>query len=72
MTLTADCCKHRVDRDKSCDLGLLAGLAPAAILASEDPSTDRYRFAHATLVRERNRLLEALDLAIEEATRLRS
>lgn len=58
--------------DPGRNLGLLPGLAPVAILASEDPSTDRYRFAYATLVRERNRLLEALDLAIEEATRLRS
>ena len=58
--------------DPGRNLGLLPGLAPVAILASEDPSTDRYRFAYATLVRERNRLLEALDLAIEEAKRLRS
>ncbi len=57
--------------DPGGNLGLLPGFAPVAILASEDPSTDRYRFAYATLVRERNRLLEALELAIEEATRLR-
>ncbi len=52
-------------------LGLLPGLAPVEILAEEDPSSDRYRFAEATLIRERNRLLEALDAAIEQATRLR-
>ncbi len=52
-------------------LGLLPGLAPVEILAQEDPASDRYRFAEATLIRERNRLLEALDLAIDEAARLR-
>ena len=43
----------------------LPGLEPARILADEDPATDRYRFAMAQLLRERNRILEAID----EATR---
>ena len=40
--------------------GLLPGLAPTATLAQETPGSDRYRLAMATLVRERNRLLEAI------------
>ena len=32
---------------------------------------DRYRFAETSLIRERNRLVEAIDVAIEEAQRLR-
>ncbi len=48
-------------------VGLLPGLAPVTILAEEDPSSDRYLFAETTLVRERNRLLEALDRALEAA-----
>ena len=51
-------------------VGLLPGLAPVEILAEEDPATDRYLFAETTLVRERNRLLEALALSTEEARRL--
>ncbi len=50
--------------------GLLPGLAPVSILAEEDPGSPRYLFAETTLVRERNRLLEALDLATDEAMRL--
>jgi len=50
--------------------GLLPGLAPVTILAEEDPSSDRYLFAETTLVRERNRLLEALDRALEAAEAL--
>ena len=40
--------------------GLLPGLAPTATLAQEAPGSERYRLAMATLVRERNRLLEAI------------
>ena len=50
--------------------GPLPGLAPISTLAEEDSGTDRYRFAEATLIRERNRLLEALDIAAVEALRL--
>lgn len=49
---------------------LLPGLAPSTILAEADPESDRYRFAHTSLVRERNRLLEALDRAIRQARAL--
>ena len=38
----------------------LPGLAPTATLAAETPGSDRYRLATASLVRERNRLLEAI------------
>jgi len=50
--------------------GALPGLAPVRTLSSADPSSDVYRFAEVTLVRERNRLLDALDEAIEHAERL--
>lgn len=53
-------------------LGLLPGLAPVTILAEEDPSTDRYLFAETTLVRERNRMMEAMGLALLEAERLQA
>ena len=56
--------------DPGMSLGMLPGLAPMAILATEDPASDRYRFAYATLVRERNRLIEALDQATGEVERL--
>ncbi len=57
--------------DPGRSLGLLPGLAPVEILANEDPGSDRYRFAETSLIRERNRLLEAIDVAIGEAQRLR-
>ncbi|MCZ6915870.1 MAG: M28 family metallopeptidase [Gemmatimonadetes bacterium] len=53
--------------DPGMSLGMLPGLAPMIILATEDPSSDRYRFAYTTLIRERNRLIEAIDQAIAEA-----
>ena len=56
--------------DPGFSLGPLPGLAPVGILAEEDPASDRYLFAETTLVRERNRLLEALELSTEEARRL--
>jgi N-acetylated-alpha-linked acidic dipeptidase len=48
----------------------LPGLEPVRILAEEDPSSDRYRFAMAQLLRERNRILEAIDEATRAATDL--
>jgi len=51
-------------------LGLLPGLAPVQILVSEDPNSDRFGFTYATLVRERNRLLEALARSIQEMSLL--
>jgi N-acetylated-alpha-linked acidic dipeptidase len=56
--------------DPGFSVGLLPGLAPVTILAEEDPASDRYLFAETTLVRERNRLMEALDVAIREAEAL--
>jgi aminopeptidase YwaD len=38
----------------------LPGLEPARILAEETPDSDRYGFALAQLIRERNRILEAI------------
>lgn len=46
--------------------GPLPGLAPARVLAEEEPTSDRYGFAHTTLVREVNRIVEAFE---ETATR---
>lgn len=48
----------------------LPGLAAAPVLAEADPSSDRWGFAFATLVRERNRLVEALEEAVDAADRL--
>ncbi len=45
----------------------LPGFEPARVLADEDPSSDRYGFAMAQLLRERNRVLEALDEATHAA-----
>ena len=56
--------------DPGLSSGLLPGLAPVGILAREDVSSDAYLFAETTLVRERNRLMEALSVATEEAERL--
>lgn len=58
--------------DPGFSLGPLPGLAPVMILAEEDPSSARYLFAETTLVRERNRLLEALDESLVRAARLRA
>lgn len=56
--------------DSGLEGGSLPGLAPLRTLSSADPGSDAYRFAEVTLVRERNRLLEALDEAIDHAERL--
>lgn len=58
--------------DPGFSLGPLPGLAPVTILAEEDPSSARYLFAETTLVRERNRLMEALDESLARAERLRA
>lgn len=55
--------------DPGLDSRPLPGFSPAQVLASDDPGSDRYRFAEVTLLRERNRLLEALDEATAEARR---
>lgn len=56
--------------DSGLEGGPLPGLAPLRTLSSSDPGSDAYRFAEVTLIRERNRLLEALDEAIDHAERL--
>lgn len=56
--------------DPGFSVGLLPGLAPVTILADEASDSDRYLFAETTLVRERNRLLEALTLSLREARAL--
>ena len=56
--------------DPGLSRGLLPGLAAVEVLSREDVSSDLYLFAETTLVRERNRLMEALSLATEEAERL--
>ena len=50
--------------------GALPGLAAASILGDERPDTDRYRFAETSLLRERTRIVEAIELSIERARRL--
>ncbi len=57
--------------DPAVDPGLLPGLAPIRALARLDRTSDRYHVLVTTLVRERNRAAEALDLAIAAAERLR-
>ncbi len=50
--------------------GALPGLNAVEILAVNDPGSDRFRFARTTLLRERARILEAIDEAQEGADRL--
>ena len=57
--------------DPGVSLGPLPGLAPARILAEEDAGSDRRGFAAPVLARERNRLIEALDEALDVGDRLR-
>ena len=56
--------------DPAASVGALPGLDAVEMLASNDPATDRYRFALTTLLRERPRILEALDEARAMAERL--
>ncbi len=58
--------------DPATDEGDLPGLGPVEMLASSDPGSDRYHLAETTLLRERARLLEALDEATAAAERLRA
>ena len=50
--------------------GPLPGLSAARILGEERPDSDRFRFAETTLLRERNRIVEAIETSSEEARRL--
>jgi aminopeptidase YwaD len=56
--------------DSGVGWSLLPGLAPVSILSNERSESDRFRFAEAFLIRERNRLIEALDRASREAGHL--
>ena len=56
--------------DPGLDSSALPGLSPLRTLAMSDPEGDAYRFAEVTLLRERNRLLEALDAATGATLRL--
>ena len=47
--------------DPAVSEGPLPGLNPVEMLATNDPSTDRYQFARTTLLRELPRVLEAID-----------
>jgi hypothetical protein len=47
--------------DPAVSEGALPGLNAVEMLASNDPSTDRYQFARTTLLREVPRILEAID-----------
>ncbi|MFH1764481.1 MAG: hypothetical protein ABIF09_09845, partial [Gemmatimonadota bacterium] len=51
-------------------MGALPGMNAVDMLVSNDPDTDRYRFALTTVQREMARILEALDQAQAEAEEL--
>ncbi|MXX70706.1 MAG: M28 family peptidase [Gemmatimonadetes bacterium] len=51
--------------DPGVSLGPLPGLAPARILVDEEADSDRRGFAVPVLMRERNRLIEAVDEALD-------
>lgn len=53
--------------DPAVDEGSLPGLNPVEMLAANDPTTDRHKFALTTLRRELPRILEAIDTAKERA-----
>jgi len=56
--------------DPAVSEGTLPGLNAIGMLATNDPSTDRYQFARTTLLREVPRILEALDDAQARAEEL--
>jgi len=58
--------------DPAATMGPLPGLNAVGMLAANEPSTDRFRFALATLQRENARILEALDEAQARGERLMS
>lgn len=53
------------EMDPALQLPVLPGLAPARELAVLDPESDRYRFLRTQLVRQRNRIVDALKQATE-------
>lgn len=56
--------------DPAVTQGALPGLKAVEMLAANDPDTDRYQFALTTLLRERARILEALDESHSRALEL--
>jgi hypothetical protein len=56
--------------DPAVSEGALPGMNPVEMLVANDPSTDRYQFARTTLLRERARILEAIDEAQATANTL--
>lgn len=56
--------------DPAVSEGALPGLNAVEMVASNDPSSDRYRFARTTLLREVPRILEAIDDAQATSERL--
>ncbi len=59
------------EQDVAGPLPVLPVLDPARKLASMDPRSDEYGFLRAHLIRERNKISHALDLALERANALR-
>jgi len=59
------------DQDPALQVPLLPGLSRSAALRAMDPASDAARFLTTRLVRERNRVVDALEAATLEATRLR-
>ena len=60
----------RFEHDLAVGIAPLAGLEPARRLTAQDAGADATRFQAAALVRERNRVLDALDRATELADEL--
>ncbi|MEO7963548.1 MAG: M28 family peptidase [Gemmatimonadaceae bacterium] len=58
--------------DPAVSFGLLPGLAEVRTLASAPAGSDLARFAEVTLVRERNRLIDALDASLALAEMLKA
>ena len=60
----------RFGHDFALPIAPLAGLQPARELATLDPESDRFKFTRVALVRERNRVVHALDSALTTAAEL--
>lgn len=59
------------EQDFAGPLPVLPSLDPARKLAAMDPKSDEYGFLKAHLIRERNKIVHALDMALERADALR-
>jgi hypothetical protein len=60
----------RFAHDLALPIAPLAGLQPLRELAALDPESDRFKFTRVALVRERNRVVHALDAALTVAGEL--